>query len=132
MPPDQPVMVAVPTVSGVRLSMQPFASPAPWTVILGAPVYWYGPPGAMKNYIDRSHAFYANRKAVRSTARFGVISIAADSGFSSHEAIMTSWLGYYGLPVVATVRLLGRETGDVMANAEALGKLEGFFEAFER
>ena len=28
-------------------------------LILGAPVYWNSPPGVMKNFIDRTHTFYA-------------------------------------------------------------------------
>lgn len=99
-------------------------------VILGAPVYWYGPPGMMKHFIDRTHAYYACPDKVASPVQVGVISVAADSGFSSHEDVMISWLNHYRYPVVDRVRLLAREKGQVQTQPEQMGKLHRFIKSF--
>jgi len=62
--------------------------------ILGAPVYWWGPPGVLKDFIDRTHAFYPDDTRFRGK-KVAVITVAAQSGFPSHERTM-GWLRHYG------------------------------------
>jgi multimeric flavodoxin WrbA len=92
-------------------------------IIMGAPVYWNSPPGPMKDFIDRTHTWYACPQKFPAGKRMGLISIAADSGFESHEDIMTCWAYYYGIKVVDKIRLLARETGDVKKNDDKINKL---------
>ena len=93
-------------------------------LVFGAPVYWYGPPGLMKDFIDRSHGYFAVPTKILNGKKAYLISVAADGGFEPHEDVMASWLGYYGAEIGEKVRIYGREKGDVQANAREVGKLE--------
>ena len=53
-------------------------------IILGALVYWWSPPGVLKDFIDRTHAFYPDDKRFE-VKKVAVITVAAQSSFSSHE-----------------------------------------------
>lgn len=91
-------------------------------LVLGAPVYWLGPPGVMKNFIDRTHGYYTDHTILRGK-RAGLISVAADSGFEPHEAVMASWLRVYGAEVIGSIRVLAREKGEVLQRPAELGKV---------
>lgn len=93
-------------------------------IILGAPVYWYGPPGVMKDLIDRTHSFYPDNMRLEGK-KVALISVASTSGFPSHERIM-SWLQYYGAQIVAKVRLRAREKDDLGRRRTQMRKLETF------
>lgn len=93
-------------------------------IILGSPVYWYGPPGVIKDFIDRTHGFYPDEGRFRGR-RVALISVAAQSGYPSHERIM-SWLRHYGAEYVAKVRLRAREIGELEGRPKEREKLEGF------
>ena len=93
-------------------------------IILGAPVYWYGPPGVMKDFIDRTHGFYPDSKRFEGK-KVALISVASASGFPSHERIM-GWLQDYGAEVVAKVRLRAREKDDLRQRRTQMKKLEAF------
>jgi multimeric flavodoxin WrbA len=95
-------------------------------IIIGAPVYWYSPPGIMKDFIDRTHAWYACPQKFPAGKKMGLISIATDSGFEVHEEIMTCWACYYGIDVTDKVRLLAREKGDLERNSEQMINLNTF------
>ena len=82
-------------------------------LILGAPVYWYGPPGGMKHFIDRTHGYYADHTVLRGL-RAALISVATDGGFEPHEAVMSSWLRIYGAEIVGSIRVLSCEKGEVL------------------
>jgi multimeric flavodoxin WrbA len=95
-------------------------------VIIGAPVYWYSPPGPVKDFIDRTHAWYACPQKFPVGKKMGLISIAADSGFETHEEIMAVWANYYGIEVIDKVRILAREKGDLGKNNEHMNNLNKF------
>jgi len=95
-------------------------------LILSVPVYWLGPPGAMKDFIDRSHGVFARETGPFVGKKAAVISVAADSGFETHEAMISTWLGHYGAEVVGTLRLLAREKDDLVNSASALQRLDDF------
>ncbi|HIE23274.1 MAG TPA: flavodoxin family protein, partial [Candidatus Korarchaeota archaeon] len=59
-------------------------------IIVGAPVYWSGPPGVMKDFIDRTHGFYLDRTRL-SGKKVVLISVATEGGFEPHEKIL-SWM----------------------------------------
>ncbi len=91
-------------------------------LLLGAPVYWYGPPGVMKNFIDRTHGYYLDHTVLRGK-RAALISVATDGGFEPHEAVMRSWLGIYGATVDATIRVFSCEKGEVLERPDEFAKV---------
>lgn len=91
-------------------------------LVLGAPVYWLGPPGVMKDFIDRAHGYYTDRTVLRGK-RAVLISVATESGFEPHEAVMASWLRVYGAEIVGTLRILSCEKGEVLHRPEEFGKV---------
>ncbi len=92
--------------------------------IFGAPVYWWGPPGILKDFIDRTHAFYPDDTRF-SDKKIAVITVAAQSGFPSHERIM-GWLRHYGAEYIAWLRLFAREQGELQNKPGQLAKLKEF------
>lgn len=91
--------------------------------VIGAPVYWDGPPGRMKDFIDRSHGYYSSKAGTLfSGLDFALISVATSSGFEPHEDIMLSWLEYYGARPVAKERVLARNKGDILNRPAELEK----------
>ncbi|MGD2142730.1 MAG: flavodoxin family protein [Candidatus Bathyarchaeota archaeon] len=93
-------------------------------VILGAPIYWWSPPGVFKDFIDRTHAFYPNEELFKGK-RVAIVTIAAQSGFPSHEKTM-SWLEHYGAEYIGSLRLFAREKGELERKPEQLRKIESF------
>jgi len=91
-------------------------------IILGAPVYWWGPPGVLKDLIDRTHAFYPDEERFAGR-KVALISVAAQSGYPSHERTM-SWLRHYGAEYVAKVRLRAREKDDLRQRRGQMERLE--------
>jgi multimeric flavodoxin WrbA len=96
--------------------------------VLGAPVYWLGPPGIMKNFIDRTHGYYRDRRILHGR-RAILISVATDSGFEPHEAVMASWLGVYGAEVLGTIRVLSCEKAEVLQRPAEFGKVRQLVES---
>lgn len=95
-------------------------------IILGAPIFWNSPPGAMKNFIDRTHTWYGCPDKFPSGKKMGLISVAGDSGFESHEDIMTCWAKFYGIKIIGKERVLAREKGDIMKNSNTVKQLNDF------
>jgi multimeric flavodoxin WrbA len=95
--------------------------------VLGAPVYWLGPPGVMKNFIDRTHGYYLDHALLRGK-RALLISVATDGGFEPHEAVMASWLRVYGAEILGSIRVLSREKGEVLERPGEIAKVEGLVE----
>ena len=93
-------------------------------IILGAPIYWWGPPGVLKDFIDRTHGFYPDDKRFEGK-KVALISVAATSGFPSHERTM-SWLHHYGAEIVAKARLMSREKKELKQRLRQLKKLDAF------
>lgn len=93
-------------------------------VILGAPIYWWGPPGILKDFIDRTHAFYPDKRRFKGKT-VAVITVAASSGFTSHERIM-KWLKHYGADYVGWLRLFATEKGDLVRKPSEMEKIEKF------
>jgi len=94
-------------------------------IILGSPVYWNSPPGVLKDFIDRTHGFYLDHQHF-SGKKFGILSVAADSGFESHETILESWIRAYSGDIIDKVRILAREKGEVLSRPTELRKVTEF------
>ncbi len=99
-------------------------------LILGAPVYWLGPPGVMKNFIDRTHGYYLGHTILRGKQAI-LISPATDSGFETHEAIMQSWFEIYGGEVIGAVRVFSCEKGEVLDRPEEFSKVRKLVDSLE-
>jgi multimeric flavodoxin WrbA len=94
-------------------------------IIQLSPVYWQGPPGKHKDLIDRSHAYFACGQVLAGKTGY-TISVAGDSGSDSHEAVVESWLRWYGVTVKARLRVLAREAGDAAASSATAAELRRF------
>lgn len=95
--------------------------------IWGAPVYWMAPPGIMKDFIDRTHGYYACEPMLTGQEAY-IINIATESGFRNHEAVMRSWLEWYGAEIKATVDIYAREKDDIRNNPEKIKQVDEFIE----
>ncbi len=100
--------------------------------VIGSPVYWLGPPGQMKNFIDRTHAYFARPETIRPSSAAGIVSIAADSGFPEHENIIKSWLDYYGFKTSGAVRLYLREKTDFALYPDLTSSLDELVEKLRK
>lgn len=98
------------------------------TIIVGSPVYWLSPPGMLKDLMDRSHGWYTDL-SIFAGKRAAIISVAADSGFETHEAAIEAWLTCYGAAVVHKARLLAREKAEVLERPDELRKLDAVITA---
>ncbi len=84
-------------------------------LVVAAPVYWYGPPGALKDFIDRAHGEFAVPQPLQGLTA-ALLSVAGDDGcWEPHEAIMASWLRWYGAELRPGLRILARERNDALA-----------------
>jgi multimeric flavodoxin WrbA len=101
-------------------------------LVIGAPVYWDSPPGVMKNFIDRTHTFYACPDKFPSGKKVGLISVSAGGGFTSHERAMESWIRYYGMNIVDKIRIHAREKGEVRSRPAQLQKVKALAESLSR
>jgi len=97
-------------------------------LVLAAPVYWMGPPGGMKDLVDRTHGYYALGRPLSGLGA-ALLSVAGDEGcWGPHEGVLSSWLRVYGATMLDPVRILAREKGEAMASPAALRKLERWSE----
>lgn len=94
-------------------------------IVLGIPVYWNSPPGGFKDFMDRTHGFYLNH-AYFARKKFGILSVATESGFETHEAILHGWLQSYGGTIIDKVRILSREKGEVLSRPTEIEKIREF------
>lgn len=96
--------------------------------IIGAPVYWYAPPGKMKDFIDRTHGYYGCPNGRLAKTKVGIITVAADSGFEEQETIMKSWLRHYGAELVGNARVFALDKNDLIDRKLELAKIESLVE----
>jgi multimeric flavodoxin WrbA len=95
-------------------------------LVIVCPVFWQSPPGAMKDFIDRSHGVYGHQSKPFSGKKAAIVSVATDGGFETQERILGGWLRYYGAKVIGRAWLLARERGDLVKNPSELRKLDSF------
>ena len=95
-------------------------------IIQAAPVYWWSPPGIMKDFIDRTlFTHRANRDKKCLAGKKGVIiTVAAGGGFECCEDILTIWAGHYGVDIQKKIRLRAEHKGDLEKNLKALSQLD--------
>jgi len=86
-------------------------------LVLGSPVYWWAPPGVMKDFMDRTHGWFVSGGIFLGQAA-AILSVAADSGFEAHELPIEVWLKHYGAKVVAKEHIYARDRGDFEARPD--------------
>jgi len=93
-------------------------------IVIGAPVYWYSPPGVMKDFIDRTHGFYTDHRRLIGK-KVAIISVATSEGFETNERIL-SWLRIYGAEIVGKERVFAREKAEVLQRPAEMTKVAKF------
>jgi hypothetical protein len=81
--------------------------------------------------MDRTHGHYVNG-GLFAGARAGLISVAADGGFTTLEEAILPWLRYYGAQTVATARLRAREKGELASRPQEMAKIAVFVDSLLR
>lgn len=101
-------------------------------LLVGVPVYWYCPPGVMKDFMDRSHGEYAHEIGPFKDKKAALISVGAEGGFETHEKILDVWLSHYSAQVMGKLRLYAREMDDLLNNNGELQKLTEFVKGLKK
>ncbi|MDD5596342.1 MAG: flavodoxin family protein [Victivallaceae bacterium] len=97
-------------------------------IIQASPVYWYSPPGIMKDFIDRMHGTYICKRPLNGK-RGAMITVATEAGFEHTAEILACWLRQYGAEIVENARINACEPGDVAANPANLTELNRLCES---
>jgi len=97
-------------------------------LVVGSPVYWNSPPGVMKDFMDRSHGYYAVG-GIFSGKRAALIGVATAGGFEPQESAIGGWLRHYGADLVSMIRIYAREKGDLPQKPQEMAKIAGLVEA---
>ena len=87
------------------------------------PVYWNGPPGIMKDFIDRTHTAYATTGHMRGKIGY-TIGVATLCGFETADDVVESWFVNYGGTIAGRVHLLAREKDDLKNDPREIEKLD--------
>jgi len=90
--------------------------------IWGIPVYWFSPPGITKNFIDRTHGYFACKPMLTNRKAY-LFNIATDSGFQTSEKVMKSWLEYYGTTIKKSSNIYATEANDIKNNKSKIEQL---------
>jgi len=99
-------------------------------VVQTYPVYWNGPPGIMKDFIDRTHTAYATTGHMRDTIGY-TVGVATLCGFETADDVVESWFVNYGGAVAGRVHLLAREKDDLRNDPAELRKLDRLIEEMQ-
>lgn len=99
--------------------------------IWGVPVYWFAPPGIMKNFIDRTHGYFV-KKGMLSGKNAYLINIATDSGFRNSEKVMRSWLEWFGVEIPGVLDIYATEENDIKHNEDKIRKINLFVGKIKR
>lgn len=100
-------------------------------LVLASPVYWYAPPGPMKDFIDRTHDSYLNLQCLAGKQAH-LVTVATEEGFETCEKVLGRWVECYGGKIVSRLHLLAREQGDLEKRPENLKQLDELVEALRR
>lgn len=95
-------------------------------VILGTPLYWYGPAGQMKLFIDRMRPFVANEKL---KGKKGVVVVPSEEGPKACEPLIEMFrliFAHLGMEFTGRVLATAYEAGEIRGNQEELKKAYEF------
>ncbi len=94
-------------------------------IIFGTPIYWYGPTGVMKLFIDRLRPFIANRKL---NGKKGVIVVPSEEGQDACGPLIDMFrmsFDYLGVDFAGKILAKAYERGEIKENR---GELERAYE----
>lgn len=89
-------------------------------IILGTPLYWYGPSGKIKLFVDRLRPFVANKKL---RGKKGVVVTPSAEGPKACEPLIQMFrlsFDYLGMEFAGNFLATAYEYGEIMENQEAL------------
>lgn len=91
-------------------------------VVLGTPVYWWGPSGTMKTFVDRWYGFRGDRKGTIRGKKFGLVVPMGDSDIATGRHVAGMFqdaMDYLGCELYEPVLAPGcSDTGDVASLQE--------------
>ncbi len=91
-------------------------------VVIVAPVYWCGPPGLFKDFIDRTVVFFGSEPM--KGRKIHLVSVAQSAGFDPHEKMIETWISWLGgSPLKTKMRLIAFHRGELEKNTSAIRKL---------
>jgi multimeric flavodoxin WrbA len=89
-------------------------------IVFGTPVYWYGPTGKMKLFIDRLRPFIASGKL---NGKRGVVVAPSEEGESCCRPLMEMFLksfNYVGMDFAGSILAKAYERGEILDKADDL------------
>jgi len=89
-------------------------------IIFGTPIYWYGPTGKMKLFLDRLRPFIAN-KGLRK--KKGIVVIPSAEGSKACGPLLEMFrmsFAYLGIEFVKSLLVKAYERGEISKNQEEL------------
>lgn len=92
-------------------------------LIVGTPVYYHGPPGGMKDLIDRTYVFYTRPRYFKGR-KAGVITVSGGEGIECCEEILRCWLNYNGVEILDTIHIYAIQKGELQEKPEELKKIQ--------
>ncbi len=99
--------------------------------IWAVPVYWFAPPGILKNFIDRTHGYFVNRGMMNGNSAY-LINIATDTGFRNSENVMRSWLEWFGVKITGVLDIYATEENDIKRDSNKIKKVTTFIDKIKR
>lgn len=95
-------------------------------LVICSPVYWWNPPGIMKDFIDRTVSRGAGTSPVFEGKKAGLVTVAAENGFELHNELLSRWLKRFGAQVIGTIDLHAGGKDDLAADADQMEELGAF------
>ncbi|RLE54843.1 MAG: flavodoxin family protein [Thermoprotei archaeon] len=93
-------------------------------LIIATPIYWYGPSGVLKNFIDRltclEHMIFIEGKCWAEGKVAGFIAVGNDTGAIQVIAYMMSVLNSFGIAIPPWALAYYTKSGDVLSDERAL------------
>lgn len=95
-------------------------------IIFGTPIYWYGPTGKMKLFIDRMRPYIANGKL---KGKKGVVVTPSEEGAKACGPLIEMFrmsFDYLGMGFTGKILVNAYEKGEIRKNKKALTKAYTF------
>ncbi len=95
-------------------------------IIFGSPLYWYGPTGKMKLFVDRLRPFIANGKL---KGKKGVVVTPSEEGAEACGSLLEMFrksFNYLGMEFAGKIFVRAYEKGEILGNQKELKKAYEF------
>jgi multimeric flavodoxin WrbA len=94
-------------------------------IVLGTPVYWWGPSAQMKAFFDRWYALLGKEKATLSGKQAAVVCVMGDEEPETARHVIGMFkdaFHYLAMPFVSQLVVTAHERGEVINNKDALSE----------